>query len=311
MDEGATAGDIDEKAFSWVARLDSDADNPDLQRELDQWLAEDPRHRGAFLRAQALWLRLDRASQAESLPAPRRLTRRRLLVGSAVAALAAGIGAVWLMQPEQVFDSALGEIREVPLADGSTAQLNTQSQVEVVMRASARRVRLRRGEAWFKVKKDPDRPFVVESGPVRVRAIGTAFSVRRLEQGSEVQVTEGIVEAWLAGAEAQRVRVAAGQSAILQENEPPRLLPASAADIDRKLAWRSHKIDLAGETLGDAVAEFNRYNRRPLVIRQRSLIGKRFYGVFRIDDPEGFARALHSSLNVPVTIDEKSIEIGK
>jgi transmembrane sensor len=59
------------------------------------------------------------------------------------------------------------------------------------------------------------------------------------------------------------------------------------------------------------VAEFNRYNQRPLVIRQKALAGKRFYGVFRFDDPEGFARAVHLSLNVPIIIDEKFIEIGR
>jgi transmembrane sensor len=52
------------------------------------------------------------------------------------------------------------------------------------MKPGLRQVKLDRGEAWFQVAKDPQRPFVVESGPVRVRAVGTAFSVRRREGGA-------------------------------------------------------------------------------------------------------------------------------
>ena len=57
-----------------------------------------------------------------------------------------------------------------------------------------RNVRIDKGEAWFQVAKDKKRPFVVAAGDVRVRAVGTAFSVRRLEEGADVQVTEGVVE---------------------------------------------------------------------------------------------------------------------
>jgi len=313
MDRSETASEIDEKAFGWVARLDRDSGDPTILSELNDWLAADPRHEGAYLRAQALWLRLDRASQADLPPRPI-LTRRRLLFAAGgVAALAASGAALWLdIQPDLAFDSALGEIRQVPLADGSTAQLNSASQVQVAMKRSERRIKVAKGEAWFQVEHDSERPFIVESGPVRVRAIGTAFSVRKLEQGgSEVQVTEGVVKAWITGEEAEAVRLEAGQRAILQEHMAPVLIPASANEIERRLAWRARKIDLDGETLAEAVSEFNRYNRKPVVIRQRALAGKRFYGVFRIDDPEGFARAVHLSLNAPIRIDETVIEIGK
>ena len=311
MGKSETANEIDEKAFGWVSRLDRDSENPELRQELTDWLAVDARHQGAYLRAQALWMRLDRASQGEIPAAPPKLSRRWLLAGAGAAIAASGAG-FWLnLHPEEAYDSAFGEIRQVPLPDGSTAQLNTESQVQVAMKPAERRIRVAKGEAWFQVQHDVTRPFIVESGPVRVRAIGTAFSVRKLEQGSEVLVTEGVVKAWINGEEAEAVRVAAGERAILQEHVPPQLIPASTTDIERKLAWRGRRIDLDGETLAEAVAEFNRYSRKPMVIRQRALAGKRFYGVFRIDDPEGFARAVHLSLNVPIKIDDKAIEIGK
>lgn len=313
MGKRETANEIEEAAFRWVALLDREGDDPKLLSDLTGWLAEDSRHEGAYLRAQALWLKLDRAASAaaEDLPEAPLVTRRRVLAAGAGAAIAAAGGAAWILSGGRSFDTEIGEIRHVPLADGSVADLNTRSSLRVTMAKSIRRVRLAEGEAWFHVESDPSRPFIVESGPVRVRAVGTAFSVRRFDRGAEVLVSEGIVEAWVSGAEIAAIRLAAGEKAMLQERMPIQREAAAPAEIDRKLAWRNGKIDLAGETLGEAVTEFNRYNQKEMIVKQQALLSKRFYGVFRTDDPEGFAKAVHSSLNVPVDITRDSIVIGR
>ena len=74
----------------------------------------------------------------------------------------------------------------MPLPDGSFASLNTASRVSVRFTPERRAVRLEEGEAWYQVAHDRARPFVVEAGPVRVQAVGTAFSVRRREGGVDV-----------------------------------------------------------------------------------------------------------------------------
>jgi len=310
MGKRETANEIDEAAYRWVARLDGAGNDPELLSDLNSWLAENTRHEGAYLRAQALWLKLDRAAQAEAVAAPK-VSRRRVLTGAMGAALAASAAGAWLLMDGKRFDTEIGEIRHVPLPDGSAADLNTRSSVNVTMQKSVRRVRLTQGEAWFHVESDPTRPFIVESGLVRVRAVGTAFSVRKYDHGAEVLVSEGIVEAWVSGEEAGAIRLAAGERALVQERAPIQQVKAEPAEIDRKLAWRTGKINLAGETLGEAAAEFNRYNLKEMIVKQPSLAQKRFYGVFRTDDPEGFAKAVRSSLNVPVDITNNSIVIGR
>jgi transmembrane sensor len=314
MGKRETAHEIDEAAFRWVARFDRDRDNPQLRSELTAWLAEDSRRKGAYLRAQALWLRLDLASSAASSTESREsgfFTRRQAMAAAAGVVLAAGLGGAWLISRGKNFDTVIGEIRDVPLPDGSSAYLNTQSRVQIAMEESVRRVRLKEGEVWFHVKSDPNRPFIVEVGSVRVRAVGTAFAVKRLDDSSEVLVSEGVVETWISGAEADAVRLGAGEKATLRERAPIQPLLIAPGEVDRRLAWRAGKIDLAGETLGEAVAEFNRYNRRQISIREPSILAKRFYGIFRTDDSEGFVRAVHVSLNVPVEISANGIVIGK
>jgi transmembrane sensor len=297
-----------------VWRLDREERTPALEAQLEAWLAEDTRRRGAFLQAEATWAMLDRGRQLAGefdVHEPRRQGfSKRLLLGAGAALAASVAGVAYLANPADRYDTALGEIRRVPLKDGSTVAINTQSDVEVTLRPDVRRVKLARGEAWFQVAKNADRPFVVEAGRVRVRAIGTAFSVRLQDGGAEVLVSEGVVEAWVAGAEGRRVRIAAGAGAYVAENVSISERATAPSEVDRQLAWRSGKIDLAGETLSEAAAEFNRYNERKLVVASPQLGNERLYGVFRTDDPKGFAAAVEKSLGASVSVDDRQITIG-
>src|SRR3546814_12936140 len=102
-----------------------------------------------------------------------------------------GLG--FLAMPGQQIQAAIGEIRRVPLSDGSLAAVNTQTTLDVTMKPEVRQVALKDGEAWFQVAKDRARPFVVEIGDVRVLAVGTDFAVNRTAAGGNVRVTGGVV----------------------------------------------------------------------------------------------------------------------
>src|SRR3546814_12570012 len=71
------------------------------------------------------------------------------------------------------YATSVGEIRRVPLADGSIAAINTASAIDVKLDDAARHVRVVEGEAWFQVARDKQRPFVVAAGRARGRAVGT------------------------------------------------------------------------------------------------------------------------------------------
>jgi len=293
--------DIQEEASRWVARMDADCWDETAEEALSEWLAADPRHDGALLRAQAAWASLGLSTAPAEL-GPRKaagLARRNFLVGGA--AVAAGLaGGVAFLLSGTTYQTGIGEIRRVPLTDGSTVTVNTASSVSVEFDDSLRRVRVDKGEAWFQVAKDTARPFLVEAGRVRVKAVGTAFSVRRRDGRADILVTEGVVEVWTDGASQPPVRVSAGARAFIREDATVERTVNATASIDRALAWRSGKIDLDGETLEEAVAEFNRYNQRKLRIADPKLASEAFDGVFRVDDPEGFARVVEVSLQVPV-----------
>jgi len=291
-----------DQAALWAVQIDSGSVDPETDAALRRWLDEDPRRRGALLRAEAALSFMDRGRALDRVvprPAPRPIWIRRkwMLAG---AALAAGLAAALILVPEALhFSTGLGQMLQVPLSDGSMVAINTQSAVDVSMHAKLRDIALIRGEAWFQVAHDGQRPFLVSAGRIRVRAVGTAFAVHRQERGAEVLVTEGVVETWTVGAEAQRVRVGAGSKTYIDEDASTRPT-VEAADTARALAWREGQIVLEGESLAEAVAEFNRYNARKLLITDAALAQERIVGQFRATEPMTFAVAVSTILGASV-----------
>jgi len=309
-----SAKEIDDEAADWAARVDGRELDADQDPELRTWLAGDARRAGAFLRAQAAISFLDRGralAGADQAIEPKRPSRRALLTGAggAVAAAVTG-GAVFLTSRHQRLDTRLGEIRRVPLADGSLVAINTTTALDVTMKPKSRQIMLRRGEAWFQVAKDVERPFVVSAGRVRVRAVGTAFSVRRDGDGVNVMVTEGVVETWVEGQTGPRQRLAAGNRIQLVGYTAP-VVAESPSEIERSLAWRNGEIALDGESLGDAAGQFNRYNSRQIVIDDADLARERFVGLFRTNEPESFAAAVAATIGATVSEDDKIIRLSR
>lgn len=308
MADRLTADDIEAEAARWVLRLDAEERSPALEAELRHWLAADSRRQGALLFAQASWRMLDKIgtepSAAEAVertspmpPRGSRLPRRRVL-GVMTGLAASMVGIAIFPWGEETYRTGVGEIRRVPLPDQSVAAINTASRVKVRYTEKRRVVTLAQGEAWFRVASSPARPFVVEAGSIRVQAVGTAFAVRRRLDGVEVLVTEGVVRAWTEGREGEAARLEAGTRAFVAYDAKVPQRFEGQGEVDRRLAWREGLIDLSGQTLSEAAAEFNRYNTRRILIEDEALGAERLYGVFRTDDPQGFARAAATSLRV-------------
>lgn len=311
--------EIDNEAFAWVVRQRMRAlDRADMAA-FDAWYAADIRHRGAYARAQAIENAMHIATGNHVVPAAentrgRVLSRRRnLVLGGLAASMAAVAGTFSYAALHQgtVLSTAKGEFRRVPLQDKSIASINSGSQIEVAFTRHQRRINLRKGEAWFEVAKDKSKPFIVAAGDALIRAVGTAFSVRRLAAGSEVLVTEGTVEVWSRDGTAARRLVNAGEHAFLARDAKAIPVTRQPDEVNRRLAWREGKLVLTRQTLGEAVADFNRYSPRTIVIVDPALRDQRLIGQYQLDAPELFARDVSLILDVPVEITTEKILIGR
>lgn len=185
--------------------------------------------------------------------------------------------------------------QRVALRDGSVVDLNEASEVRVQFSAAQRSVTLETGEAHFEVAHDPARPFVVTAGAVTVRAIGTAFNVRRAGDSVDVVVTEGKVEVVRdSAAPLAPARISAGERLRVETNED------TAAPIERVepttmralLAWQDRITNFSDVPLRELVARFNRRNTTKLVLEGAELGERKLGGVFALDQVEVFVRLL-------------------
>lgn len=245
----------------------------------------------------------------------RHRTRHLAIAASILLTFAAGFGVYQLRDARaDRYITPVGGLASVPMSDGSKVTLNTDSQIRIALTAAERRVDLKQGEAFFEVAKDPDRPFVVEAGRKRVVAVGTKFSVWRDGDSIEVVVTEGKVRVEDATRPLDRNAAQASGSARPDHLDGPVFLTpgtiARAADsgllVQRKtlaeaethLSWRSGVLMFREQSLANAVAEFNRYNARKIVIADPVVAALKVEGNFRATNVDAFVRLLESGFPV-------------
>lgn len=301
------ADPVEAEAAAWLARRDRGL-TPEEAVEFARWRDRDPRHEAAVAMLDGVWCALDDLGGLKSgtdMPAsaPLPAQRRPFFHGWPAWALAASIaimvaGLLWQRQVAPAVQVArhatpLGEQRTITLADGSTLQLNTGSAVEVSYSASERRVRLQEGEVFAQVVPDAARPFTVEVPGVEARVVGTAFSLRRHADTAELLVEEGRVRFGAPG-DPDSIVAAARQHASFSPGRDamPRVTVLDAATVERRLAWRSGRLNFKDTPLAEVAAEFNRYHRIQLVMADAATGAWRFGGAFEIANVDGFVRLL-------------------
>jgi transmembrane sensor len=235
------------------------------------------------------------------LSAPKK-SPRRWPYALAASVLICAFGAVaWhFYSPHRAsYETTVGGLEAIPLADGSHMTLNSDSEVQVAVTAKERGVELNHGEVFFEVARDPTRPFIVKAGHARVIAVGTQFSVRREGDQVDVVVIEGHVrvERDNQPAGAPPALLAPGDvarsdgSGVLVQQKP---LPQA----EESLSWRSGFLVFRDTPLKDAVAQFNRYNTRKIVIDDPGVANLRIGGNFRSTNSEAFVRLIESGLPI-------------
>jgi transmembrane sensor len=225
--------------------------------------------------------------------------------GAVAATLLLGVTAAFFVQ--QQIENAGREIHATPiaqhdtdlLADGSRLEIGAASRVTSRYSEQRREIEVQEGEAFFEVAHDPERPFVVRAGEVRIRAVGTAFNVRRGATRTVVTVSEGAVEVlfkhWydlFTPAGERRTLARAGEQAVYDRSTGR--LHTEAVDTEAATAWRrdSRSFSFLNEPLADVVAYVNRYSERKIVIADDVLARRTFTGSVHHDRGKDWLRAL-------------------
>lgn len=303
---------IETEAARWVSRSEDGAWSESDEAALQAWLAQSVAHRVAWLRLRSVWQRADRLAALRHVttdlesPRPPRARRQSWLpwcAAAAVCVLTLGSVFVHVSSVRDTYRTEIGGRQSVPLADGSRVELNTQTRLRAAIDDRQRAVWLEEGEAYFEVEHDPQRPFVVHAGERNVTVLGTKFSVLREGGRFEVVVIEGKVRIDDEREQAQErpILLSRGEMVLARQDTRATLIVDDSGDkAERELSWRQGVLRFEETPLADAVAEFNRYHRRQMVIADHSVAEIRIGGSFDAAGLDAFVRLLQRGFGLRV-----------
>ncbi len=298
---------IRQEAADWAVRLDARESSGAQADELQHWLAQDPAHGAALDYARATWSLLgELGQQATARNQPIALPVRKPVpvtrwVGSAAASvlLLLGLQQAAPLLPPMLADHATGkgEIRSITLPDGSVAQLDAKSAIDLYYTDKERRIRLLSGDASFDVAPiggNEQRPFIVESAGGSSRALGTKFVVSQDDRGAWMGVLEHSVELSLQNP-ARRQVLQEGQAAhYSQENGIETL---QGFDVARASSWQRGVLVFDRVPLAQVAERLNRYRPGWLMISDKNLAQREVSGVFRLDSLDDALATVASELH--------------
>jgi transmembrane sensor len=289
-------------AADWLQRLDDPAlPEADLQAWL-HWYGECEQNRKAFEEVQTLYRQLrdlpgdyrrelrQRFGHTDALR-PRPWARPWALAATVLLAVAGGAWWLQASDPSTVAYAAPPDRhRTIKLADGSALVLARDSLAFVKFTRHVRSLTIERGEAYFEVRHEPNRPFVVQAAAVRVTAVGTAFNMARRNDRVTVTVTEGAVDVVQlpspGAAENPPARPAPLQHRRLNMGERLVLGDATAqsgqTQSGAELAWTNGQIRFVDAPLSQVVRAVSPYAQKRIVIDDPRIADLTYSGtVFR------------------------------
>lgn len=255
--------------------------------------------------------------------------KKKIRPAWAMAAVLAALALSWLLTlgvPGKPADgtaiTAASQWQHMTLDDGSIIHMDARTRLKVEFTPERRLIHLYEGQAVFEVAKNSAWPFTVRADVVDVTAVGTRYGVA-IDTDVTTTVSEGTVEVATRDSQHQAARlVHAGEEFRVPRDSGAGISSDSAGagladladfaeldvlkvDAERKLDWANGWLSFNGETIGEAVTEFNRRNKLQIEIDDHS-IAEQTLGVYRlrVDSTESFAKLLDSQQGIVVIKDD-------
>ncbi|MBC2379442.1 FecR family protein [Pseudomonas sp. WS 5106] len=271
-----------EDAGQWLLDLQA---SPERFDEFDRWLHASDDHFEAWAQVSRVLHALEQLPPTTQQQWPRPARRRLpLLAAACISALAVCAALVFNPGWRADYSTATAETREVTLSDGSRLTLAPRSAINVSIDGAQREVTLVRGEVFFDVVHDAQKPFEVRSNDAVIRVLGTAFDVARAENGLAVEVRDGTV-----GVNKQ-YRLTAGQRLWIDRQSG--VGTQSSVAPTEVAGWINGTQFFENASVAQVVEQLDRYQRGWIVIKDPALANKRVTGLYDMRDTRRALQAL-------------------
>jgi transmembrane sensor len=310
------------EALNWLLQLKSGDISAEKRDEFAAWLSGHVKNTEKFQHFNALWeateiLKTDRfttkvlkrrrtrrtssyAIERSGHSCDRSSLTRWLSVAAVILLIVIGVFfAQTSLDSEEIYRTTTGEHRTIYLNDGSVIHLASETKVTVLFTPKQRYLAMEKGKALFSVAYNPDRPFVVSTNTLLIRAIGTKFLVNRLNRAKlSVSVTEGKVQITKKTTDniQEKEIVDTGETIIV--NEQKNTYQVQPVDISQVTSWQNGRLYFNRALLPDVICEVNRYLEKKIVIGDRRLDTVEISMNFDIEHCKYFLSTLHDGVPI-------------
>lgn len=147
---------------------------------------------------------------------------------------------------------------QLTLEDGTVVQVNAGSELlfPTHFKKHIRQVELR-GEAYFKVKHNSEKPFHVLLGTLNVQVTGTTFNIKAYEEEGDICVA--LIEGSVNVREGQKVLATLSPGQLFTYHKTTREYNTAQANISAITGWTEDKFVFQDETIGTIMNELSRW----------------------------------------------------
>ncbi|MDD4514410.1 FecR family protein [Massilibacteroides sp.] len=291
------------------------------KRQVILWLNESPEHQATYLALRklhdlSLWNETDRKSVflKKNKSSVRMFTREFAKIAS-VLLVGVLLSSIYFLSKQETADNFIqtitvppGQRAEIRLSDDTEVWLNAGSKLSFPEKVTkdAYEVTLQ-GEAYFKVSKRKEIPFIVHAGMYDINVLGTEFNVKSYQKHGifEAALLEGKIDV-VSEQTNEKVSLKPSEQLILSEHG----LEKTNIEYYDYFRWREGLIIFEKEKVGTLFAKLELYYDIQIQIENKSLLESVYTGKFRIQDGiEHVLRVLQLKHNFSYIRDEEANSI--
>ncbi|HTM98186.1 MAG TPA: FecR domain-containing protein [Pedobacter sp.] len=198
------------------------------------------------------------------------------------------------------------------LGDGTEVWINADTKIKYQVNldaAKTREVFLEKGEAFFKVAKNPKKPFIVHHGNMNVEVLGTSFNINSYSNTTRTTLIEGKVMVSTANGE-NKVELAPNQQANF--NKLTGSIEKQDVDVFSFVAWKDGILAFENETMADLMEQIGRLYDYDIDFKDNSLKQLHYSGsTDKANDIKKILNIIQKTSNLTLTLKERIIIVEK
>jgi len=203
-----------------------------------------------------------------------------------------------------------GQKANITLPDGSKVWLNSQSRLTYSTNFNVRQRELQLdGEAYFEVAHNPNKPFIVRSNDISVRALGTAFGVKAYNE--DVLISSILMKGKVLVTTPDGEAILKPNERIIYDKTKHKKEQTTVTNATDFTGWIHNELRFEDESLGDIAKTIRRIYNVEVVFASEKLKSQRYTGTINNNSLESVLNIISLTSPVSFQINNQQVTLSE